>query len=204
MKNLSCPNCGTECPILLELVKVVTCRSCGTTLMVHDAHVTLAGEQGEMHDAPHLFGIGDRVQLGQTSTLILGHARYSYGRGFWDEFCGVAGAGGSCWISVDEGDVVRQVRLRGQDAPKFKPPFKPGETLDFDAATFTVSEVETAECIALRGQVDEVIQVGETHEFVNASAGDDALLSGEFWDDNALWFYGRWYDPFDVKVDRQS
>ncbi|WP_254445104.1 DUF4178 domain-containing protein [Ruegeria atlantica] len=157
-----------------------------------------------MHDAPLLFGIGDHVRLGRTSTLILGHARYSYGRGFWDEFCGVDDDGASCWISVDEGDVVCQTRLQGQDVPKSEPPFKPGETLDFEATTFTVTEVETAECVALRGQFDELLQVGEKHSFANASAGDDALLSCEYWEANRIWFYGRWYDPFDVRVDRRT
>lgn len=172
--------------------------------MVNDQQVTLAGDQGVMHDAPLLFGIGDLVLLGRTSTMILGHARYSYGRGFWDEFCGADDMGETCWISVDEGDVVRQRRLGPGKAPKFQPPFKPGETLEFDGSTFAVSEVETAECVALRGQFDEVLHVGERHTFVNASAGDEDLLSGEFWDGHALWFFGRWHDPFDVKVSRQS
>lgn len=204
MKELNCPNCGAHCPILFKQIKVATCDSCGTTLMINDAQVQLTGEQGVMHDAPLLFELGNQVVLGRTSTTILGHARYSYGRGFWDEFCGVDSSGESCWISVDEGDVVRQTRLRGEDAPRFQPPFKPGETLDFDASDFTVTEVETAECVALRGQFDEMLKVGETHSFVNASAGDEALLSGEFWEGNALWFFGRWYDPFDIKVEHLS
>lgn len=203
MEELNCPNCGARCSILLKQIKVATCTSCKTTLMINDAQVHSVGEQGEMHDAPLLFGLGDQVTLGKTSTMILGHARYSYGRGFWDEFCGIDPNGESYWISVDEGDVVRQVRLRDTDAPKFRPPFKPGETLDFDSSDFTVTEVETAECIALRGQFDEKLHVGETHCYVNASAGDEVLLSGEFWDGNAIWFFGRWYDPFAVKVERQ-
>lgn len=172
--------------------------------MLRDAQLESAGQQGEMHDAPLLFGLGDQVELGRTSTTILGHARYSYGRGFWDEFCGMDDAGQTCWISVDEGDVVRQVRLRGDAVPGFAPPFEIGQTLPFDASDFTVTEVETAQCVALRGQFDEMLQVGETHTFMNASAGDDALLSGEFWDGNALWFFGRWYDPFNVKVARRT
>ncbi len=204
MEHLNCPNCGAENPILIQRIKVATCQSCGTTLMINETQVQAAGTQGDMHDAPLLFGLGDHVHLGCSKTLILGHARYSYGRGFWDEFCGVSGDGTSCWISVDEGDVVWQTRLTGQSVPRFLPPFKPGEMLEFDGSTFTATEVESAECIALRGQFDEALQVGERHNFVNATAGDEDLLSGEFWEGNALWFFGRWYDPFDVKVERQS
>lgn len=204
MKDTTCPNCGTPCPIMLKHAKVVTCPSCGTTLMLRDTQVLAAGEQGIMHDAPLLFGLGDQVRLGRTSTTLLGHARYSYGRGFWDEFCGVDNMGDTCWISVDEGDIVRQTRVSQSDAPRETPPYRVGDGLAFDATTFTVTEVETAECVALRGQFDEQLQVGETHRFVNASAGDEALLSGEFWGDQSVWYSGRWYDPFSVRVERAS
>jgi len=86
MEHLNCPNCGTENPILLKRIKVATYGSCGTTLMVGDAQIRFAGEQGIMHDAPLLFELGDYVHLGRITTPIIDHARYSYGREFWDEF----------------------------------------------------------------------------------------------------------------------
>ncbi|MES0827109.1 DUF4178 domain-containing protein [Ruegeria sp. SCP11] len=157
-----------------------------------------------MHDAPLLFELGDTIELGRKSIQILGHARYSYGRGFWDEFCGVSQKGTISWISVDEGDVVEQVRISDAQMPKARPPFKPGEALEFKSTTYTVTEVEKAECIALSGQFDEELQVGETYAFVNAAADGYRLLSGEFWGDGAIWYEGRWFDPFGVKVNRHA
>ncbi len=144
-----------------------------------------------MHDAPLLFGIGDTVSLGRKAIQIFGHARYSYGRGFWDEFCGTSQKGAISWVSVDEGDALEQIRISDGRMPKFRPPFKPGETLEYENNTHTVTEVEQAECIALRGQVDEELQVGETYDFLNATDEDNRLLSGEFWGAGSMWFQGR-------------
>ncbi len=119
-----------------------------------------------MHDAPLLFGIGD-------------------------ESCGTSQKGAISWVSVDEGDVVEQIRISDGRMPKFRPPFKPGETLDYENNTYTVTEVEQAECIALRRRFDEELQVGETYDFVNATGEDNGLLSGEFWGAGSMWFQGR-------------
>jgi DNA-directed RNA polymerase subunit RPC12/RpoP len=204
MQDFNCPNCGSLCPIILKTAKLVTCQSCGTTLFLKGDHIELAGEQGVMHEAPQLFVVGDTVELGGKTLQILGHARYSYGRGFWDEYCGISQKGLSSWISVDEGDVVEQSRIPTDQMPKAQPPFKPGETLTFEDTTYTVTEVEQAECIALRGQFDEELQVGETYRFVNAAADGYRLLSGEFWGDGVSWYEGRWRDPFGVKVLKQT
>lgn len=204
MSDLNCPNCGSQCPVALKAAKVVTCPACSTTLFLRGAHIENAGEQGIMHDAPMLFGIGDNVELGSKTIQIVGHARFSYGRGFWDEFCGLPTTGETIWISVDEGDVILQNPVTGPAQPKFRPPFKPGETLEFDGTTYTVTEVEQAECVALRGQFDEELHAGETYDFVNASADGYALLSGEFWGKEAAWYTGRWHDPFGVQVVRPT
>ncbi|WP_254435986.1 DUF4178 domain-containing protein [Ruegeria arenilitoris] len=183
---------------------LVTCPSCGTTLFLKGDHIEQAGEQGVMHDAPLLFRAGDSIELGRKTLQILGHARYSYGRGFWDEYCGVSQTGVTSWISVDEGDVVEQTRIPAEQTPRARPPFKPGETLTLKDSTYTVTEVEQAECIALRGQFDEELRVGETYRFVNASTDGFRLLSGEFWGENEAWYEGRWHDPFGVKVLKQT
>lgn len=204
MENFNCPNCGTQSPVELKAAKLAACPSCDTTLFLQDAQVKLAGKQGVMHDAPLLFGLGNRLGLGGKSIRLLGHARYSYGRGFWDEFCGIDTTGAISWISIDEGDVVVQERLPKGHQPKFAPPFKLGESLDFQGTIYRVSEVESAKCVALRGQFDETLNMGETYDFVDASAEDGTLLSGEFWDNTVAWFHGRWYDPFAIDVTKAT
>ena len=66
--------------------------------------------------------------------------------------------------------------------------------------SFAVSEIETATCIALRGVFPEVLRLGETYRFVNATAPSGRLLSGEEGPDGWEWFLGDWVDPFEVRA----
>ena len=107
MVQIACPNCGDRID-LRDGVRMLTCPSCGTTLLYEDAVVRQAGSAGVMHDAPLLFGIGDRVRCPAGIFDILGHARFDYGRGWWDEFWALDEDGHPAWLSIDEGDVAVQ------------------------------------------------------------------------------------------------
>ncbi|WP_156916803.1 hypothetical protein [Leisingera aquimarina] len=86
MSTFHCPNCASPVTPAAAAVKLTACESCGTTLFIEDAQARLAGEAGIMHATPMLFGLGGTTRLGGRSLQILGHARFAYGRGFWDEF----------------------------------------------------------------------------------------------------------------------
>ncbi len=179
---------------------MMSCTSCGTTVLLSDEAVKLAGEQGVMHDGPALFGIGDTIHIGKESVEILGHARYSYGRGYWDEYWGLTARGEPRWVSVDEGDIVLQAPIPPANTPTTDPPYRVGQVLTHSSQRYDITELDQAECMALRGTFDEELHVGETYRFVNAQAPDGGLLSGEFWGTEASWFVGEWVDPFEVRV----
>lgn len=87
-KSVSCPNCGAAVDLQIKLVKITTCASCGTTLLLEDQGLRSAGAAGAMHDVPQLFDVGDTIRCDTTRITVHGHARFSYGRGFWEEFWG--------------------------------------------------------------------------------------------------------------------
>lgn len=200
MKAFNCPNCGDSIIPALAQVKMMTCPSCGTTLLLEDDAVRLAGREGVMHDVPMLIGLGDQVTLGRTVVEIHGHARFSYGRGFWEEFWGLNASGASRWVSVDEGDVVMQRPLDRSDWPQHDGHFRTDRHLSARGMKFDVIEVDSAECVAVSGSFDEALLVGETYRFVNAQSPRGQLLSGEIWDGGESWFLGEWYDPFEITV----
>lgn len=200
MVQINCPNCGDTISPHAG-VRMLTCPSCGTTLMAQDDVVELAGEAGVMHDAPLLFGLGDQVTANGETFDILGHARFSYGRGWWDEFWALDGAGHPAWLSIDEGDVAIQRVIRDGGPGQRKLPYL-GEKISHDRTEYVVNEIDDAECIAIRGEFDEPLNVGETYQFVNAISDKGTLLSGEIWEGGAIWFLGAWVDPFDVQVKR--
>lgn len=201
MVNTTCPNCGDDAAPALDRLRMTTCASCGTTLFIHDNRMELAGKQGVMHNAPMLFGPGDTVHLPRGHFKAMGHARFSYGRGVWDEFWGVDEEGLSCWLSVDEGELVLQYPLKTTRYPQLRRVPLLGQKFEWDDTRFTVTELDEAECVALRGSFEDVPVVGHRYTFFNCTGDDMRLLSGEFRDGGRAWYIGHWHDPFEIRVD---
>ena len=49
---------------------------------LEDEVARLAGEGGFMHETPLLFDVGDEIEIDFHRIRVLGHARFSYWRGF--------------------------------------------------------------------------------------------------------------------------
>ncbi|MBF9029071.1 DUF4178 domain-containing protein [Rhodobacterales bacterium HKCCE3408] len=206
MTDLTCPNCGYGFDALARSTRMFDCPSCGTTLFrARDALGTL-GDHGVMHDVPMLVDRGDSVEVSGTDYRIIGHVRFDYGRGTWDELWAVDGAGGGVWISIDEGDVVAQFPVpQGQWPTDDRAP-QLGRQIQHNGHTYTVTEHDRATAVAIRGELPEILNIGEAHEFVNATDAEGYLLSGEFWEEETgtgrAWYEGAWIDPFELKVTR--
>lgn len=199
MPDLNCPNCGTSLPAAFSVAKMATCPSCDTTLFLDGAAIRDAGQSGEMHDAPLLMRLGDAVRVKQDIYDVLGHARFDYGRGWWDEFW-VQGAGGDAWISVDEGDVIFQRPAASGTYPSMTQPPALGERFEVFGTRFRVTEAASAVCIAVRGMFAEELKVGSHFSYVNCTSADGSLLSGEFSTGAPDWYYGDWLDPFELPL----
>lgn len=200
MLDFQCPNCGDTVSPAFSSVKMVTCNSCGTTLFLSNEAAQLAGEQGVMHEVPMLFGLGDHIKLRSLMFSIVGHARFSYGRGTWDEFCALDEKGEPHWISVDEGDIILQEEIPTARWPRYEGYLKLGSSCTYDGTRFDVVEQAGAECVALRGSFDEPLTIGQTYKYWNLQGEDGRLLSMEEEGRQRDWYIGHWFDPFDVQV----
>lgn len=197
----NCPNCGARINELAKIARMAACESCDTTLLIEDEVARAAGEKGVMHETASLFDIGDTVKAGESSVILKGKARFSYGRGFWDEFWGLDENGKSVWISLDEGDVAVQRELADASLSKAVQKAGIGDAIALDRREFVIAEIETAECVALRGAFDHELRVGESYKFINALGRNGTLLSYEYWIGGAQLYLGQWFSPFDIEVE---
>lgn len=194
--GLQCENCGAEVDRRIRSSKLVACTHCDTTLMLTDEGFRKAGQQGVMRDAPSLLQLGRTVRIDGASVTPVGQARFSYGRGWWDEFWCDAGDE-MVWVSVDEGDYAIERPLEeGRRPRRFEG--KLGEHVDLFGVDFTVTEAETGECVALRGEFPEALRVGEKHLFFDLSGRNGELITVERWEGEEAWFVGHWIDPWRV------
>ena len=191
-----CPRCGDALPPVFAAARIMDCPSCGTTVYLDGPVLRSAGSAGEMHDAPGLVALGRPVLLEGERFEPVGHARFSYGRGWWDEFWALDASGRGAWVSVDEGDVALQWPIAPEEAPALRRVPERGEAID----GWRVAEVETARCLAIRGALPERLLVGETYRYANLEDDEGAILSAEFAPSGEVAFaLGRWLDAYAVR-----
>ncbi len=194
----NCGNCGAELPARLATARMVTCDHCGTTSVLRDTAFEVAGTGGEMLDAPSLVRLGEHVNVGGLHLLPVGHARFSYGRGWWDEYWCVDGTGkDGLWLSADEGDYALERNLPREHWPR-NPRLTIGAKVHLRGDLFTVTEAETAECMAVRGEFPEELDVGESHLYFDLTGPDGRMATCERWDGGEGWSMGEWVDPWEV------
>ena len=204
MTDLSCPNCGYPVAPALDAAKMATCAACDTTLFLDGPTIRDAGSSGDMHDAPMLFDVGSTVRAGFVMFDVLGHARFDYGPGWWDEFFAVTRDGDHVWVSVDEGDVILQQPVPDYGCPPITSPPRLGDVVMFKGQAFRVTETDAAKCIAVRGTFPEVLTIDTAYRYVNCQSGDGHTLSGEFSTGAPDWYLGQWLDPFEIDVERPA
>ncbi len=198
----TCPNCGTPVGAHLAFAKMLDCESCGTTIIRDGAALRAAGDHGVMLDSPTLIEIGKTIDIKGSQYTPIGHIRFDYGAGWWDEYwCprSVTGPKG-VWISVDEGDYAIEIRVTGRNEPKRPATLDLGVEVEFDREIYMLSETDRATCIAFRGGLPEEINIGEEHTYANFTSPTGGLLSLETWDGGYDWHFGEWVDPWKIKA----
>jgi len=176
---------------------MVTCPSCGSSVFLDDGTATTGGSSGEMHEAPLPANVGDRLEINGAEFDLVGHARFSYGPGWWDEFWALDAHGDGLWISFDEGDVALQWPIAPDHflaTRRVLPPV--GDFIQ----EWRVNEVEEATCLAVRGSFPERLRVGDTYRFANLEDGHGSIASAEMDENGGLdWTVGTWVDRWQVR-----
>lgn len=199
IERANCGNCGAELPGRLAHARMITCEFCGTSSVLRDQVFEVAGSGGEMLDAASLIFLGQTIMVKSLDLMPVGHARFSYGRGWWDEFWCIDGQGEGHWLSADEGDYALERALHRQHWPKgFRANLGAEAFLMNDS--YRVTEAETATCLAVRGEFPEVLELGEAHLYFDLSAPDGAMATYEKWDGGEAWSIGHWVDPWELSL----
>lgn len=197
-----CPNCGDQLDTAIFDAMTIICASCSSTVYLHQDRLLNAGEAGVMHDAPSLVRLEDRVEVDGLDYRIVGHARFSYGPGWWDEFWMVAANGDGRWLICDEGDIAVQSKVPDTERPNATLN-RVGDEVIFRRETYVLTEFDQGACVALRGVFPEQLAVGDGFSYANLTSPQGHILSRETQAAETIWFCGRWIDPFELTVIRR-
>ena len=200
-QTLNCPACGAAVPSRLAHAKLLVCEQCQTSLFLEDEAVKNIGTKAALTDGPSLLQKGQRYQYRQWIFETYGRARFEYGDGdgYWDEWWVVLDSGEGRWLSVDEGDIAVESPLEFNATPPGYDQLEIGQDIKFADQTLTVTEKNRSACIALEGELPEIIAPGDIHEYVHLSGPSGLIITLEFYDGNFDVYKGVWIDPFEVK-----
>ncbi len=201
--GMNCPNCGAELPETLTHAKMVACRYCESTVVLEDDALRTAGEKGVMAEEPSLFVLGREIRYRRESWMPVGQARFSYGTGWWDEFWAIDGGGDGVWVSVDEGEIAVE-RPYGIDVSLSPERLVRGRSVVLNGESFTVTEVGTATCMALRGEFPEELHVGQAYQYWHLSGSMGRLVTLEYSDGEFAASEGAWVDPYLIRSENAN
>jgi len=206
MNNLTvtCPSCGAGHEIRNPGVIMVVCEYCGNAIYWDKEKIQNAGKQSTLPEGFTRLYRGAAGSLFKKRFVVLGRVRYSFGRGFWDEWFLEFEDGSTGWLSEDNQELCLEAPMQGAAVGQFES-HKIGDKLKIEDKEFVVEEVGLAECIGVEGDLPFHFATGEKYQFVDASSPDGHYTLGiEYDNDPPTVFRGNWLSYASVKLDDEG
>ena len=194
-KSINCPQCGDTLALYFKHTKLVQCHSCKSNIFLENDATRLAGDSSVLAPEISILTLNTPFLYAQKSYLPLGKIRYSYGRGFWEEWWLKDTQNNEFWMSVDEGDLVLEEKIKSEYTSDSFNALRVGDTI---AENWVVTEVGTATCEGFEGSLPKKVKVGSTHKYAHLSGANAALQTLEFSDDRVEVYLGKWISPFNI------
>jgi len=194
-KTINCPQCGDLLEIHFRWTKLISCKSCKSSIFLEDDGSLNIGEKSSLSPEPSLLNLYKAVTIDKKSYLPIGKIRYSYGRGFWEEWFLKDNQNQEFWLSIDEGDFVLQQKIN------MKLPFSNplSAKVGKKYGSYLVSERGTGECVGFEGELPESIEIGQSHFYLHLDLGEGGLITIEVTAKETQAFSGKWIDPLTIK-----
>lgn len=196
----NCPQCGNLLPITFRHSKLAVCESCGSTIFLEDESVRLAGKAAVLADLPSLLQLRVPFQYQKLTYTPIGHVRYAYSDGVWDEWWVLGGDGVGTWVSVDEGDFAFEQAIEWSNFPPIRD-IQVGKIISRNQQKWEVTEKNVCTCVGIRGELPEPILAGERMGYLHLSGENRTLVTLEYpLQGEPKAYQGYWIDPFEIKA----
>jgi len=194
-EQLNCPQCGYALSLYFKHTKLIQCESCKSTIFLEDEAATVWGDSSVLAPEISILELHKPFFFEQKTYLPLGKIRYSYGRGFWEEWWVKDTKNNTYWFSVDEGDLVFQQKV------EVTYPDSLFERLHLGLITsdgWVVTELGEAKCEGFAGSLPKTIVVGSSYAYAHLSGKDAKLRTLEMLEGKLEVYEGKWISPFDI------
>ena len=195
-KYITCPQCGDSLPMYVSYAKVAKCDSCKSTIFIEDKGLRLAGESSVLSDEVSLIKLNTPFTYKNHSFLPVGMVRYSYGRGFWEEWWLQRNDGENFWLSVDEGDMVLEKEIENIYETLNFSKLSLGKMLD---KKYIITEVGEAKVEGFEGSLPNSVDVNVVFKYLHLSEKNANLITIEQVGNQMSTYKGIWIDSFLIK-----
>lgn len=199
LHTLDCPSCGAAHNIYNPGITTVSCEYCGTTFYWDTEKIEDKGKHALLPEGFSRFYTGGEGTIQTRPFTILGRARYSFGKGFWDEWYIIySDTNENAWLSEDNHEFSLETVKERVKLPEYEK-LRPGVSLKLkeSAPPFIIDEVGEAECIGIEGSLPKEIAVGETYRFADGSTPDGTMTLGIEYDAEEPTLFTGVYLPYE-------
>lgn len=211
----NCPSCGAALPTRNPGIVVAACEYCGTAVTWDADAVRDSGRKSRLPQGFTRLYTGAMGTLKGHRFVVLGRVRYSWGRGFWDEWCcqlldeGLVDQADDqdpqrVWITEDDHELSAET---GRGVAQVETLTEPGQRITLQGHSFIVEELGEAECVGIEGQLPRDVLPGETYRYADGSSLDGRYTVGLEWDRDdgqATVFVGHWVNPDTLQLDDEG
>jgi len=201
--QIGCPSCGATHDVHNPGLITFTCEYCGNAVFWDEEKIQDAGKQSVLPEGFSRLYRGASGTLLNKEFIVLGRVRYSFGKGFWDEWFLEFSGGKTGWLSEDNHEFCWE-----KEQSVVVPPYDdlyPGYAIKTKERQFIVEEVGLAECIGMEGDLPRLVKTGETYHFADAASPDGNHTMGIEYDDQPpTVFIGRWVKYASIKMEDEG
>jgi ribosomal protein L37AE/L43A len=155
-----CPSCGA--PVVFKSASSVfaVCEYCQSTLVRHDQNLEDIGKMAALVEDRSPLQLGSEGSYQGVHFALIGRIQIKYSQGIWNEWHLLFDDMRTGWLSEAAGEyVLTFAQYVGEPLPQFDD-LKIGQRFVLASQTWTVSNIEKAECIAGQGELPFKVGAG--------------------------------------------
>ena len=158
--SANCPSCGA--PVVFKSASSVfaVCEYCQSTLVRHDQNLEDIGKMAALVEDRSPLQLGSEGSYKGVHFALIGRIQIKYSQGIWNEWHLLFDDMRTGWLSEAGGEYVLTF---AQFVPEALPQFdslKIGQRFVLASQTWTVSNIENAECVAGQGELPFKVGAG--------------------------------------------
>ena len=199
--QVQCPTCGAEQRVVNPAAVSVQCPYCDAIMMLVDQGWTPTGKKSRLSQGFSRLYCGALCTIESQEYRIVGRVRYSYGKGFWDEWYALTHTGQGTWITEDDHEFSIQTEVSSTDISRDIQALSIGDEVVIANQTYRILEIGEAVCLGIEGELPKGVLPDERYRYADGGSLDGTSALGIEYDDTPpTVFVGRWIQAKDIQV----